>query len=61
MKTTELMTPEEVAMHFKRHKDTIKHWTKKGYLIIYAIDRLVYYKRTEVESALFPIKRTDKK
>lgn len=52
----ELMTPEEVALHFKRHKDTIENWTKKGYLIKYGIGRAVYYKRTEVESAIIPLK-----
>jgi hypothetical protein len=51
----ELMTPEEVAMHFKRHKDTIENWTKKGYLIKYGIGRAVYYKRSEVESAIIPL------
>jgi hypothetical protein len=61
MKSTKLMTLEEVAMHFNRHKDTIEHWTKKGCLIKYAVGRVVYYKRKEVESAVIPIKRTDKK
>jgi excisionase family DNA binding protein len=51
----ELMTPEEVAMYFKRHKDTIENWTKKGYLIKYGIGRAVYYKRSEVESAIIPL------
>ena len=52
----ELMTPEEVAIFFKRHKDTIENWTKKGYLIKYGIGRAVYYKRSEVESAIIPLK-----
>jgi excisionase family DNA binding protein len=61
MKTTKLMTLEEVAMYFNRHKDTIESWTKKGFLIKYGIGRAVYYKRTEVESAITPINSTDKK
>jgi hypothetical protein len=52
----ELMTPEEVAIFFKRHKDTIENWTKKGYLIKYGIGRAIYYKRSEVESAIVPLK-----
>lgn len=52
----ELMTSEEVALFFKRHKDTIDNWTKKGYLIKYGIGRAVYYKRSEVESAIVPLK-----
>jgi hypothetical protein len=52
----ELMTPEEVALYFKKHKDTILNWTKKGFLIKYGIGRAVYYKRSEVESAIIPLK-----
>ena len=51
----QLMTPDDVAMFFKRHKDTIENWTKKGYLIKYGIGRAVYYKRSEVESAIIPL------
>jgi len=53
--TDELMTPEEVAIYFKRHKDTIENRTKKGYLFKYGISRAVYYKRSEVESAIIPL------
>ncbi len=52
----ELMTPEDVSIFFKRHKDTIENWTKKGYLTKYGIGRAVYYKRSEVESAIIPLK-----
>ena len=52
----ELMTPEEVALYFKRCKDTIENWTKKGYLKKYGLGRAVYYKRSEVESAIVPLK-----
>lgn len=52
----ELMTPEDVALHFKRHKDTIENWTKNGYLKKYGIGRAVYYKRSEVESAIVHLK-----
>jgi hypothetical protein len=51
----ELMTPDDVAMFFKRHKDTIENWTKKDFLIKYGIGRAVYYKRSEVESAIIPL------
>ncbi len=52
----ELMTPEDVALFFKRHKDTIENWTKKGFLIKHGIGRAVYYKRSEVESALIQLR-----
>jgi len=52
----ELMTPEDVSIFFKRHKDTIENWTKKGFLTKYGIGRAVYYKRSEVESAIVPLK-----
>ena len=52
----ELMTPEDVALFFKRHKDTIENWTQKGYLKKYGIGRAVYYKRSEVESSIVPLR-----
>jgi hypothetical protein len=52
----ELMKPEEVAIFFKCHKDTVKTWTKKRYLKMYSIGRAVYYKRSEVESAIVPLR-----
>jgi hypothetical protein len=52
----ELGTPKEVALYFKRHKDTIENWTKKGYLVKHVIGGRVYYKRSEVESAIIPLK-----
>lgn len=53
--TEELMTPKEVALYFKRHKDTIQNWTNNGFLIKYSLGMAVYYKRSEVESAMKPL------
>ena len=55
--SSELMTIDDVAKYFKRHCDTIKAWTRKGFLIKYGIENSVYYKRSEVENALTPLKR----
>jgi len=52
----ELMTPDEVAKYFKKHKDTIANWTKKKFLIKHGIGDAVYYKRLEVESAVIALK-----
>ena len=52
----ELMTPNEVASYFKKHKDTIENWTRNGFLIKYGIGRAVFYKRLEIEAALIPLK-----
>jgi len=50
------MTPEDVAKYFKKHKDTIANWTKKKFLIKHGIGEVaVYYKRSEVESAVIPL------
>lgn len=54
---SELMTIDDVAKFFKKHKDTIENWTKKGFLTKYGIEGSVYYKRSEVENALTPLKR----
>jgi hypothetical protein len=53
----ELMTIDDVAKFFKKHRDTIENWTKKGFLIKYGIENSIYYKRSEVENALTPLKR----
>ena len=52
----ELMTPDDVALYFKKHKDTIENWYKKKYLTKYGIGKAAYYKRSEVESAVIPLK-----
>lgn len=52
----ELMTTDEVSHYFKKHKDTIESWTKKGYLTKFGIGRAVFYKRSQIESALIPLK-----
>lgn len=53
----ELMTIDEVAKYFKKHKDTIENWTRKGFLVKYGIENSIYYQRSEVENALTPLKR----
>ncbi len=53
----ELMTIDEVAKYFKKHKDTIENWTRKGFLVKYGIENSIYYRRSEVENALTPLKR----
>jgi excisionase family DNA binding protein len=48
----ELLTTYEVAHHFDKHPDTIRNWVKKGYLKTYGIGRSIFFKRSEVESAI---------
>lgn len=48
----ENLTRAEVAELFKVDITTIHNWTKKGILKPYGMGRRVYYKRSEVESAL---------
>lgn len=52
----ELMTRKEVAQMFKCDESTIHNWTTKGKLIKHCIGNRTYYKRSEVESALIPIR-----
>ena len=46
------ITRREVAKLFKISLVTVNDWTRKGILIAYKIAKRVYYKRSEVESAL---------
>ena len=52
----ELMTRKEVAEMFKCDESTIHNWTVKGKIKKYCIGNRAYYKRSELESALIPIK-----
>ena len=52
----ELMTTDEVALYFKKHKDTINNWVKHKYLKKYAIGGAVFFKRSEIESAVIPLR-----
>jgi excisionase family DNA binding protein len=48
----ELLTRKETAKLLKINLSTLYLWTKKGRLKSYGISGKVYYKRSEVESAL---------
>lgn len=52
IENTEYLTRYEVANFFKCNVSTIHHWTQKKILKRYQIGGRVYYKRSEVESAL---------
>jgi hypothetical protein len=60
-KNDELLTREEVAKYFKCDLSTIHNWTKKGLLISYSVYGRVYYKMTDLELALIPIRKNLKK
>jgi len=51
---TEYLTRQEVSEMLKCDLSTIHNWTKKGKLIPYGIGNRVYYKRSDIESALIP-------
>jgi hypothetical protein len=51
---TEYLTRTEVSEWLKCDISTVHNWTKSGRLIPYGIANRVYYKRSEVESALKP-------
>lgn len=52
---TEWLTRNEVRDLLKVDLSTIHHWTKKGKLKSYGLGARVYYKRSEVESALIKL------
>jgi len=51
---TEYLTRNEVKELLRCDLSTVHNWTVKGYLIPYGIGNRVYYKRSEIESALIP-------
>ena len=52
----EYLTRHEVAQMLKCDLSTIHNWTKKGKLMPYGIGNRVYYKRSQIEDVLIPIK-----
>lgn len=48
----QFLTREETAQLLNIDKSTLWSWTKKGKLIAYGLGNRVYYKRSEIESAL---------
>ena len=51
----ELLTRTETAKLLKINLSSVHNWTKKGLLKSYGISGKVYYKRSEVESALIEL------
>ncbi|MCD9621881.1 helix-turn-helix domain-containing protein [Tenacibaculum maritimum] len=56
-KVTEYLTRQETADLLKVDLSTIHNWTKQSKLIAYSIGKRVYYKRSEVESAIIKLNK----
>lgn len=52
---TEYLTRHEVSELLKVDLSTVHNWTKRGKLKSFGLGSRVYYKRSEVESALQPL------
>ena len=48
----QIFTREELAKYLNCNLSTIHNWTKKGLLIPYGANGRVYYKISDIESAL---------
>jgi len=53
---TEYLTRQDVAEMLKCDLSTIHNWVKKGKLIPYGIGNRVYFKLSDIELALKPLK-----
>ncbi len=53
----EYLTRNEVKELLKIDLSSVHNWTKKGKLKSYGICHRVYYKRSEVESAIIPLNK----
>lgn len=54
--TEEYLTRNEVSQMLKVDLSTVHNWTKEGKLRRYGIGKRIYYKRSEIESALVEIR-----
>jgi len=55
----ELMTRKETADFFGISLVTISNWVKYGILISYRIGNRIYFKRSEIVSAMIPSRRNE--
>ncbi len=55
----EYLTRTEVSKLLKCDLSSVHNWSKKGILKPYSIANRVYYKRSEVEAVLIPLRRTN--
>jgi uncharacterized protein YfbU (UPF0304 family) len=53
---TEYLTRIQVAEMFKINISSVHNWTKKSIIIAYQIGGRVYYKRSEIETAIIELK-----
>lgn len=53
---TELLTRQEVSDLLKVNLTTVHYWSKAGKLKRYTKGNRVYYKRSEIEASLIPLK-----
>jgi hypothetical protein len=53
----QFLTRNEVADMLKINISTVHNWTKEGTLIRHQIAGRVYYKRTEIEKSIVPLKK----
>ena len=54
---TEFLTRVEVSKLLKIDLSSVHNWTKKGILTAYQISGRVYYKRSEIETAIVQLKK----
>lgn len=53
----QVLTLDETAKYFKKSRDTIENWVKKGYLQSYGVGASIFFKKSELETALIPLKK----
>lgn len=54
---TEFLSRQETAELLKVDLSSIHNWTKRGVIQSYGISGRVYYKRSEIESAIVKLKK----
>ena len=52
-----LLTREETCKYFQIDSSTLWHWTNKGKVTAYGIGNRRYYKRSELNESLTPLKK----
>lgn len=54
---SEVLTLDETAKYFKKSRDTIENWVKKGYLKSYGVGGSIFFRKSDLDSALIPLRK----
>jgi excisionase family DNA binding protein len=53
------MTIKDAAAYLKVHEETIRRWVKAGKLVAYKGEKIIRFKKEDLDKVISPIKKND--